>query len=404
MLQYDFLVIGGGAAGFFAAINVKLKNPSLKVGILEKQGRFLQKVKVSGGGRCNVTNEISEPEALAANYPRGQAFLKESFQKFNSADTKKWFSDRGVKLKTEADGRVFPVSDSSQTIIDCFLKAAYGIDLLLNSRVENITKVSSQWSVKLADERVFTTRFLMIATGSDKKIWEELEKLDLKINTQVPSLFTFNIADTELHALQGVSFAEAKISVRKTDLVQKGPLLITHWGLSGPAILKLSAWGAYLLKEKDYCFEIAVNWLPHKKASEIESELKTIFLQNPKKNIRSLHLNGITQRFWNYICSKSEITEFQKGAESGKKQINSLVLNLTSSVFAVNGKSTFKEEFVTAGGIDLSEVDSLSFSSHRYSNLYFGGEVLDIDAITGGFNFQAAWTAGWLVSESILKK
>jgi len=399
--MFDFLVIGGGAAGFFAAINVKKKVPGLKVAILEKQGKVLQKVKVSGGGRCNVTHAVSDPGELARNYPRGGDFLEKAFEKFSSADTRKWFEKRGVALKTEKDGRVFPVSDSSQTIINCFLKEAGGIDLLLHSRVEKITPVPAGWEVQTAEGKVYQTRRLMIATGSDTRVWSALQQLDLAFSEAVPSLFTFNIPDGTLTALQGTSFSRARVSVAKTSLVQEGPLLITHWGLSGPAVLKLSAWGAYLLKKTGYIFEIEVNWLADRNKNDLEKELKKRFSENPKKNIRMLPVSGVSQRFWTYICDKSGISEFRKGAEGGKKQVAALLENLTASKFSVNGKSTFKEEFVTAGGVSLDEVNAESFSTCKYPDLYLGGEVLDIDAVTGGFNFQAAWTAGWLISEHI---
>lgn len=415
--MYDFLAIGGGAAGFFAAINVKNKAPGLKVAILEKQAKVLQKVKVSGGGRCNVTHRECSPAELARNYPRGESFLVNAFEKFNSADTKNWFEKRGIALKTEKDGRVFPVSDSSQTIIDCFLKEARGVDLILQSRVEKISQTEAGWEVQTPEGKTYSTRHLMIATGSDTRVWSTLEQLGLTVTEAVPSLFTFNIADAQLTALQGISFDEAE--VRKTSpgpsnsgqsrqgqplLKQRGPLLITHWGLSGPAILKLSAWGAYVLKEAGYTFEVEVNWLSQRNKNVLEQEIKRNFSENPKKNIRMLPVSGVSQRFWNYICVRSGISEFQKGAEGGKKQIAALLENLTSAKFSVNGKSTFKEEFVTAGGVCLTEVNHDSFESHRYPGLYLGGEVLDIDAVTGGFNFQAAWTAGWLISEHVFHK
>ncbi len=399
--MYDFLVIGGGAAGFFAAINVKNKSPELKVAILEKQGKVLQKVKVSGGGRCNVTNILSDPEELARNYPRGEDFLRNAFALFSSRDTQKWFTSRKIPLKTEKDGRVFPVSDSSQTVIDCFLSEARGVELILNCRVEKIVPLLPGWEITTAEGRVFKTRNLMIATGSDHRLWTTVRELGLAVSEAVPSLFTFNIQDEALTALQGISFEKAEVSVRNSSLKQSGPLLITHWGLSGPAILKLSAWGAYFLKECQYTFDIEVNWLSDRAKKTLEDDIKRNFLENPKKNIRMLPVSGVSQRFWNYICGKSGISEFQKGAEGGKKQIAALLENLTAAKFKVNGKSTFKEEFVTAGGVRLSELHHDSFVTHRYPDLYLGGEILDIDAVTGGFNFQAAWTAGWLISEHI---
>ena len=402
--MYDFLVIGGGAAGFFAAINVKNKVPGLKVGILEKQGKVLQKVKVSGGGRCNVTNKIADPETLASHYPRGGSFLKEAFVHFNSSHTQEWFAARGVPLKTEADGRVFPQSDSSQSVIDCFLREARNIELILHCRVERITPISGGWEVITADGKVFQTRRLMLATGSDGRVWDTVRQLGLAVTQAVPSLFTFNIEDPALNALPGISFPEATVTVKNSTLKQSGPLLITHWGLSGPAILKLSAWGAYQLQKSDYKFEICVNWLAQKDRNELEEEIKRNFQENPKKNIRLMPISGLSQRFWNYICEKSGISEFQKGAEGGKKQLAALLENLTAAQFRVDGKSTFKEEFVTAGGVDLSEVNHDNFVAHRYPDLYLGGEVLNIDAVTGGFNFQAAWTAGWQISEDIYQK
>lgn len=399
MGKYDFLVIGGGAAGYFAAINVKEKAPHLRVGILEKQGKVLQKVKVSGGGRCNVTNAETRPVELAQHYPRGKEFLAQAFLQFGSKETAAWFERHGVILKTEKDGRVFPRTDSSQTIIDCFQRLAQGVDLHLRCRVEDIQQTAEGWTVRTAEGAVMETKKLMIATGSDARIWQILENLGLTVAPQVPSLFTFNIEDKDLQELQGISFPHAQIKTK--DLVQQGPLLITHWGLSGPAVLKLSAWGAYRLKEENYAFDLSVNWTGKEDKKQVEEELKYTFVQNPKKNIRLLPFSDLTQRFWNYICNRSGIAEFQKGAETGKKHIAILLENLTSARYRVSGKSTFKEEFVTAGGVNLNEIHVERFASVQFPHLYLGGEVLNIDAITGGFNFQAAWTAGWIISEDV---
>lgn len=371
---------------------------------MEKQSKFLQKVKVSGGGRCNVTNAISDPLKLAENYPRGGDFLKEPFKKFNTEHTKRWFRERGVSLKTESDGRVFPTTNSSQTIIDCFLQEAKGIDLMLHKRVESFYKNAGKWVVELTDGENLKADNLMVASGSDKRIWDSLFQLGLEVNRAVPSLFTFNIQDTYLRDLQGISFEDTEVSVVGTSLKESGALLITHWGLSGPTILRLSAWGAHLLAEKSYHFEIKVNWLANKTKENIEQDLKRLFLESPKKNITSIAPFGLSQRFWQFICGKSGITKFQKGAETGKKQIRKLIVNLTACTFKISGKSTFKEEFVTAGGVCLNQINPDNFATINLENLYFGGEVLDIDAITGGFNFQAAWTAGWLVSEDLHKK
>lgn len=398
MLEFDFLVIGGGAAGYFAAINAAQNFPNIKVAILEKNSDVLQKVKVSGGGRCNVTNAITEPTELIKNYPRGHEFLLEPFERFGSKDVVTWFEKRGIRLKTEKDGRVFPESNSSQTIIDCFLYESKPIKLFTSERVENIVKKGSFWEVSTNSEKTFVAKNLLIATGSDKRIWEILTDLNFKIAPQAPSLFTFNIKDEKLNDLQGVSFSACSVKILNFTFEQSGPLLITHWGLSGPAILKLSAWAALELKAKDYVFKIAVNWLPEIQKDKVLNEFRLNLEINPKKNVLANPLFGLTARFWKYICEKAGISEHQKWAETGKKHFQALAENLLSAPFEVNGKSTFKEEFVTAGGIDLSEIDSETFASKKYENLFFAGEILNIDAVTGGFNFQAAWTGGWHVA------
>lgn len=401
--MYDFIAIGGGAAGFFAAINIAKIKPDWKIAIIEKQVRVLQKVRIAGGGRCNVTNSVSQPEELIKYYPRGAEFLKEPFEIFNPSHTHRWFLKRGIKLKTEKDGRVFPVTDSSQTIIDSFLNEAKNIDILLKERVENFQPDDYGWKINTHMGKQYKSRYLMVASGSDRRIWQSLKSLDLKVNPEVPSLFTFNIKDEVLHQLQGISFENAIVRVNNSDLKQEGPILITHWGLSGPVILKLSAWGAYILKELGYKFTISVNWLGHNDRKSIENHLRKTFAENPKKNIRALQMLDLPQRFWTYLCEKSNIGVYQKGAETGKKQIKLILENLFACQYEVTSKSTFKDEFVTAGGIDLSEVFNSTFQSKKYEKLYFGGEVLDIDGLTGGFNFQAAWTAGFLIAESLRK-
>lgn len=401
MLEFDFLVIGGGAAGYFAAINAAQNFPNMKVAILEKNREVLQKVKVSGGGRCNVTNACTIPADLIKNYPRGHEFLLLPFQRFGSREVFSWFEKRGIRLKIEKDGRVFPESNSSQTIIDCFLYESKPIKLFTSERVENIVKKGSFWEVKTNSEKTFTAKKILIATGSDKRIWEILNDLNFKITQQAPSLFTFNIKDVKLNELQGVSFPSCTVKILNTEFNQTGPLLITHWGLSGPAILKLSAWAALELKAKDYIFKISVNWLPELQKDKVLNEFRLNLDINSKKSVMANPMFGITARFWKYICEKSGISEHQKWAETGKKHFQALVENLLSAKYEVNGKSTFKEEFVTAGGIELSEIDSETFASKNHENLYFAGEILNIDAVTGGFNFQAAWTGGWHVAKSL---
>lgn len=401
MFEFDFLVIGGGAAGYFAAINVAHNFPNIKIAILEKNREVLQKVKVSGGGRCNVTNAITEPSELIKNYPRGHEFLLEPFERFGSKDVFCWFEKRGIRLKIEKDGRAFPESNSSQTIIDCFLYESTGIRLFTSERVENIVKKGSFWEISTNSEKIFTSKKILIATGSDKRIWEILNNMNIKISPQAPSLFTFNIKDEKLNELQGVSFPNATVRILNTEFEQSGPLLITHWGLSGPAILKLSAWAALELKANDYIFKITVNWLPELQKDKVLNEFRLNLESNSKKNVLANPMFGLTARFWKYICEKSGIAEHQKWAETGKKHFQALAENLLSAKYEVNGKSTFKEEFVTAGGIELSEIESETFASKNHENLFFAGEILNIDAVTGGFNFQAAWTGGWHVAKSL---
>jgi predicted Rossmann fold flavoprotein len=401
MFEFDFLVIGGGAAGYFAAINAAQNFPDCRIAILEKNREVLQKVKVSGGGRCNVTNSCTNPFELINNYPRGHEFLLEPFKRFGSQEVFNWFEKRGIRLKTEKDGRVFPESNSSQTIIDCFLYESKLVKLFTSERVEDIVKKEGFWEVSTNSEKIFSTKNLLIATGSDKRIWEILNGLDFKIAPQAPSLFTFNIKDEKLNELQGVSFPNVAINVLNSEFEQSGPLLITHWGLSGPAILKLSAWASLELKSMDYLFKIIVNWLPEFQKDKVLNEFRINLGSNSKKNVLANPMFGLTARFWKYICEKSGISEHQKWAETGKKHFQVLAENILSAKYEVNGKSTFKEEFVTAGGIELSEINPETFASKNYGNLYFAGEILNIDAVTGGFNFQAAWTGGWHVAKGL---
>ncbi len=404
--MYDLIVIGGGAAGFFAAINAAEKNKGLKVAILERGKDVLQKVKVSGGGRCNVTHACFEPEQLVKFYPRGENELLEPFQKFNPTQTIEWFESRGVRIKKESDGRMFPASDSSQTIIDCLMYEARknGIEIIRNARVEDFEYVDNQafnWKIQVLGERTFHTKKLMLGTGSDTAIWRLLEKLDLKIIPAVPSLFTFNIKDERISELMGLSVLNAKVNILGTKFESEGPLLITHWGLSAPAILKLSAWAARELNELNYKLKIQVNWLSISSLEEVKLHLHKQISEQAKKTVMLNAELGIPIRLWKSLCKAAEVGEFQKWAETGKKHIQRLAEQLTQCQFEVNGKSTFKEEFVTAGGVDLSEIDMNTFSSKKYPTLFMAGEVLNIDAVTGGFNFQAAWTGGWIIGQSV---
>ena len=404
--MYDILVIGGGAAGFFAAINAAEKNNGLKIAILERGRDVLQKVKVSGGGRCNVTHACFEPDKLVKFYPRGENELLLPFERFNPTSTIDWFESRGVKIKKEADGRMFPVSDSSQSIIDCLLGAAQRnrIEILTNSRVEHfdyLPNEKSNWKLQVAGDRTLYAKKLMIATGSDTAVWALLERLKIKIIQPVPSLFTFNIKDARLSDLMGLSVPNAIINIQKTNFESSGPTLITHWGLSGPGILKLSSWAARELNAANYKFTVRVNWLANKDLEAVKTHLHKQINTQPKKNVVANAEFGLPIRLWKSLCNAAQIGEFQKWAETGKKHIQRLTEQLTAGSFEVNGKSTFKEEFVTAGGVDLSEIDFETFSLKQYPSLFMSGEVLNIDAVTGGFNFQAAWTGGWIAAQNL---
>jgi predicted Rossmann fold flavoprotein len=402
--MWDVLIIGGGAAGFFTAINVKEKNPKLKVAILERGKEVLTKVKISGGGRCNVTHACFEPNVLVKNYPRGEKELRGPFHQFQPQDTIDWFAKRGVKTHTEADGRMFPTTNNSQTIIDCFLEACsqLQIPILTNHSVQSIQFNPPSWKVQTTNG-LFAASKVVVATGSNPKIWQMLQELGHQIVPSVPSLFTFNIKDERISDLMGV-FHLVEVKVKSSHLISLGPMLITHWGMSGPAILKLSAWGARILAEKNYQFEIQINFVPDLKQEMLREQLLQIKNNHPKKKISKNPVFGLTQRLWEKLVLASGILEDQTWTDTNKKQMNQLVLQLIEATFTVNGKSTFKEEFVTAGGVQLKEVNFKTLESKILPGLYLAGEVLDIDAITGGFNFQNCWTGGWLISEHISGK
>jgi predicted Rossmann fold flavoprotein len=399
--NFDIIIIGGGAAGFFTAINIVEKNPKLKVAILERGNEVLTKVRVSGGGRCNVTHACFDPNELVKFYPRGEKELRGPFHQFCSGDTVEWFSNHGVELKIEDDGRMFPVSNSSQTIIDCFLQATQklGISVLTGQSVQSIFKKDNFWKIETQNENYIAEK-LILATGSNPKIWEILQTFGHAIVNPVPSLFTFNIKDARIKELPGVS-ALVSIKVKDTKLTSTGPLLITHWGMSGPAILKLSAWGARILFEKNYQFSIFVNWLNDVDADDAEKTLKELKLENAKKAVSKKSPFDFPNRLWESLVLASNIQEETKWADLSKIQLQNLANQLTNSSFQVNGKSTFKEEFVTAGGIDLKEINFKTMESKLHKNLYFAGEIVNVDAITGGFNFQNAWTSGYILANSL---
>lgn len=398
--NFDIIIVGGGAAGFFTAINIVEKNTKLKVAILERGSEVLAKVRVSGGGRCNVTHACFEPNELVKYYPRGEKELRGPFHQFCSGDTIEWFENHGVELKIEDDGRMFPVSNSSQTIIDCFLEATrkLGISVLTGQSVQSIFKKDNCWKIDTQTENYLTEK-LILATGSNPKIWEMLQTYGHAVVNPVPSLFTFNIKDTRIKDLPGVS-ATVSVKVKDTKLSSTGPLLITHWGMSGPAILKLSAWGARILSEKNYQFTIFVNWLNDLDTDETEKILKDLKQENAKKMVSKKSPFEITNRLWESLVLASDISPETKWADLSKLQLHNLINQLINSSFQVNGKSTFKEEFVTAGGIDLKEINFKTMESKLHQNLYFAGEIMNIDAITGGFNFQNAWTTGFIVASN----
>ncbi len=401
MNQFDVIIIGGGAAGFFAAINIAEMRPNLKVAILEKAKEGLQKVKVSGGGRCNVTHAEFIPQELVHNYPRGKKELLGPFHQFMTGDTIEWFENRGVELKIEEDGRMFPVTNSSQTIIDCFLNEAkkHNVTIVYSSVVQSINNVDKYWELETNNEK-FQSKKIVVATGSSTKMWQVLEQLGHKLVKPLPSLFTFNVKDRRIKNIPGVVAQDVEVKVLGTNLESYGPLLVTHVGFSAPAILKLSAFGAIELAKRDYEFQIQINFT--KQDFELcLGNLKALKQDLAKKTVFKFTQFGLAKRLWQQLVLASQISENLTWADINKNQLEALASQLTKAVFDVDGKSTFKEEFVTAGGIDLKEINFKTFESKLHKNLYFAGEVLNIDAITGGFNFQNAWTGAYIVARNI---
>lgn len=398
----NIAIIGGGAAGFFAAITCAEANPACRVTIFERGKAVLEKVRVSGGGRCNVTHACFEPRELVKNYPRGNRELLGPFMQFGPADTVAWFDARGVRLKTEADGRMFPVTDDSQTIVDCLTRAAQraGVKVLTSTRVEKIEYTSEHtWYI---GANAFDK--LLIATGSNPAMWEILSSLDHGIVPPVPSLFTFNTKDTRLRELAGVSVPDAALSIPGTKLSASGPLLVTHWGLSGPAVLRISAWGARDLHALGYKFPLEINFLGDGNLQTAEAGLLALKTEQAKKTVAAHPAFYLPARLWQRLVEAAGIAPERRWADLSKADLQSLAGQLARATFHITGKSTFKEEFVTAGGVSLKEVNFKTFGSRICPNLYLAGEVLDIDAITGGFNFQAAWTGGYLAGTAMAQE
>ncbi|USJ33675.1 BaiN/RdsA family NAD(P)/FAD-dependent oxidoreductase [Dyadobacter fanqingshengii] len=405
----QIVIVGGGASGFMAAITAAEQNPDAKIVILEKNKTVLNKVRVSGGGRCNVTHNPSDLRFFIKNYPRGEKLLRKLLHHFDAKSTVSWFENKGVKLKTEPDGRMFPVTDSSQTIIECMVRTARNLNIQIKTgtSVRSFTEVTNGvqkgFSIQLdEDEKMYADK-LLIATGGYPKAsgFDWLQMHNHTIIHPLPSLFTFNTPENYLLSLAGVSVQDALVKISGTKHEWQGPLLITHWGFSGPAVLKLSAWGARDLAEKEYHFICKINWLPQMNEQQVREFLMGEKTKTPKQQIASHARLGIPARLWKAFVSKAEITEELRWSDATHKALNRLTELLTNSQFEVKGKTTFKEEFVTCGGISLTDINHETLESKSVPGLYFSGEVLDIDGITGGFNFQNAWTTGYIAGKNM---
>jgi predicted Rossmann fold flavoprotein len=412
MNKKKLLVIGGGAAGFFCAVNAARMNPDLEVTLVEKTNKLLSKVKVSGGGRCNVIHACFSIADMVKKYPRGASFLKKAFHHFFTTDTVNWFKERGVELKTEDDGRMFPVTNSSQTIIDCLIKETnkYKVEILMNAEVKELAIINRQLAtgntrfvVKFSNKKIIEADFICIASGGYPKSiqFEWLKNLGHTIEEPVPSLFTFNMPGNGITTLMGVVAENVSVKIMGTKLIEQGPLLITHWGMSGPAILKLSAWGARQLAIYNYQFAIMVNWVPEFNENTLREKMQQLRFTIATQKIVNRNPFALPSRLWEYLLQQSGVNGDLRWADLPAAAQNKLIKNLCAQEFAVKGKTTFKEEFVTSGGIQLSEIDYNMMQSKMQSNLFFAGEVINVDGVTGGFNFQNAWTTGWVAAKAI---
>ena len=400
----NIAVIGGGAAGFFSAISVKTHYPNYDVFLFEKSSKILSKVKISGGGRCNVTNSTSDVSVLTKAYPRGGKKLKNIFHQFGTLDTRNWFENRGVPLKVESDGRVFPISNSSQSIIDCLVNECEknNIKIELLKSVIALSKVKSKWIIDFKDTS-YSTPFdsVIVASGGFPKLkgFDWLKIIGHKIINPIPSLFTFNMPSESITSLSGISLKEVKIKILDTKIEISGPLLITHWGMSGPVILKASSFGARDLFEKKYFFELQVNWLIESNTEILFNTLEKYSILHSKKILTKQNPFKLPSRLWSFLISKFNLSDDKKWGELGKKNMRKLIEFLTKDIYKVSGKTTFKEEFVTCGGVSLESIDIKTLQSNTTNDLYFAGEVLDIDGITGGYNFQCAWSTGYIAGK-----
>jgi predicted Rossmann fold flavoprotein len=402
-LPRTLVVIGGGAAGFFCAANAARLDPSLKIVILEKSNKLLSKVRISGGGRCNVTHACFDIAEMSNRYPRGKNFVKKSFHQFFTTDTIQWFEERGVRLKTESDGRMFPVTDSSETIINCLLAEInrYKVEIRMSGEVRQVQQANNHFTIQLSSGEKLNADLICVASGGYPKAsaFQWLIDLGHTISEPVPSLFTFNSPGNRITELMGVSVPQARVKIEGTKLSEEGPLLITHWGFSGPAVLKLSAAGARELASMQYVFKVHINWLPEWKEQSLRDKISA--LRMVSKKIVNENFASLPQRLWKFLLNESGATDEMRFTDLPSKVENALIRNLLDYTAQVRGKTTFKEEFVTAGGISLSEVDPNTMMSRKVPNLFFAGEVLDIDGITGGYNFQNAWTTGFVAAKGI---
>lgn len=409
MVNDGILIVGGGAAGFFAAISCKTANPQREVILLEAGKTLLSKVLVSGGGRCNVTHACFDPATLVQSYPRGAKALRGAFTRFQPRDTIAWFESHGVSLKTESDGRMFPVTDDARTIADCLIQAAInlGVEIHTRSPVLGVNTEDRQFRVQVkSGQELVEMRGdrLLLATGSHPSGYQLAQRLGHTLVPPVPSLFTFKINDSALRELSGISVTEARVELPDLKLSQTGPVLITHWGFSGPAILKLSAWGARELKRTEYQTPLRINWLPQSKPDDLRQLLIKVKSQLGVKTLWANCPVPIPRRLWQYLLEKVGIGDRLQWAQFSKTQLNQLLQVLTQDPYPISGKGVFKEEFVTCGGIPLKEVNFKTLESQCCPGLHFAGEILDIDGITGGFNFQNAWTTGWLAGQGVFHR
>ena len=401
------VVIGGGAAGFFCAVNAARMYPQLQVIIIEKTSKLLSKVKVSGGGRCNVTHACFSMADMIKKYPRGEKFLKKAFHHFFTIDTIDWFKERGVELKAEADGRIFPASNISQTIIDCLLTEAtkYKVAVEINTTIKEIKKENNQWVLTTNTEKKVIADFVCVAAGGAQKSSQSdwLIKLGHSVEPPVPSLFTFNMPKNPITSLMGLSVENAVVKIAGEKYMQSGPLLITHWGMSGPAILKTSAYAAIALAKRNYDFTTIINWLPDYNENTLKDKMQLVRFDMATTKIQNKNPFSLPTRLWEFLLQVSEVKVDIRWADLPAKEQNKLIKNLCAHEFLVKGKTTFKEEFVTAGGIKTDEIEVNTMQSKLHNGLFFAGEIINVDGVTGGFNFQNAWTTGWIAAKGILE-